>query len=85
LAAAPSGKGFLDTSIRGVVVYLPSDPKVVEEWIGGAQPKFVCFLYEDDPSYLRIRNEFLARFMSTQLDTFLDPVPLPKNPTDSFE
>jgi len=82
---ASANRGFLETSVRAVVAYLPADPKPVEKWIGDARPEFVCFLYEDDPSYLRVRNEFLARFMSEHLDTFVDPVPLPKNPTDSFE
>lgn len=85
MSKASDAKSFLGTPTRGVVFYLPGDPGPVREWIGSAQPEFVCFLYEDDPSLTRVRNEFLIQLIGEHINTFVDPVPLPKNTTDSFE
>lgn len=74
-----------ENSIKGVVAYIPSKPELLQGRIASLNLKFACFLYEDDVERRHFRNQFLSDFMHNNLDAFVDQVPLPPNPSESFE
>ncbi len=75
----------IDPTVLGIVAYLPPDPKTLMNKIGDAHPRFICFLYEDDGSRRAERNRFLAKFTESNLEAYIETVPLPPDPVESFE
>ncbi|HZW57950.1 MAG TPA: hypothetical protein VFF30_16795 [Nitrososphaerales archaeon] len=81
----PEKSQFSDGSIKGIVAYVPAKTELLIQRISSLNVKFACFLYEDDVATRHSRNQFLADFIHNNLDAFVDQVPLPLNPSESFE
>jgi hypothetical protein len=82
---ADSNDRSTDIRVKGIIAYVPSKPELLKERIDSLQLRFACFLYEDNLETRHYRNQFLSDFMRNNLDAFVDQVPLPPNPSESFE
>jgi hypothetical protein len=78
-------KSVSEQSVRGIVAYIPAKTELLMQRLNSLNLKFACFLYEDDVTTRHSRNQFLSEFMGNNLDAFVDQVPLPLNPSESFE
>jgi hypothetical protein len=80
-----SSGGFIDQSVHGAIIYLPYDPESLTEKISQTRLKFACFIYEDQDSTRAKINRYIAGYMQENPSAYIENVPLPDNPADSFE
>jgi hypothetical protein len=78
-------RGTEDYLVKGIVAYITSKPELLKKRIDSLHLRFACFIYEDNTETRHYRNQFLSDFMRNNLDAFVDQVPLPPNPSESFE
>ncbi len=83
--AQARSNAVLGGSVRAIVAYLPAQPETLRAQIRGLKVRFACFLSEDKEETRPIRNLFISQFTQNNLNSYIELVPLPPKPNESFE